>query len=144
MLSRKFFARISASISKAKSQAGVPRSDRPFGGVNVIVVGDFHQFPPIIGRPLYWLIDASKDDAEELLGRALYEQFQIVVRLTEQVRVIDVDWLDLLQHIRSGSCRAQHIQMLRSLIITDPNCPQTDFKSAPWNDAVLITPRHSV
>ncbi|KAF8123276.1 hypothetical protein EV363DRAFT_1435963 [Boletus edulis] len=116
MLSRKFLARVSASISTAKN---------------------FHQFPPVIGRPLYWSIDPTKDDGEDLLGRSLYEQFKTV-------RVNDTEWLDLLRHVRNGNCRAQHIKMLRSLIITNPESPPTDFATCPWNEAVLITPRHAV
>ena len=144
MLSRKFFARISSSICSAKILAGVSGSDLPFGGVNVILVGDFHQFPPVMGRPLYWPIDPLKDDGEELLGRSLYERFKTVVRLTQQVRVIDEGWLDVLRHVRYGSCRAHHLQQLRSLIITNSQCPPVDFFSTPWNDAVLVTPRHAV
>ncbi|KAF8441320.1 hypothetical protein L210DRAFT_799274, partial [Boletus edulis BED1] len=53
MLSRKFLARISSSIRTGKSLAGALGSDLAFGGINVILVGDFHQFPPVIGRPLY-------------------------------------------------------------------------------------------
>ncbi|KIK77096.1 hypothetical protein PAXRUDRAFT_36833 [Paxillus rubicundulus Ve08.2h10] len=108
----------------------------PFGGINMILVGDFHQFPPVTGRPLYWLIDPAKDDAEELLGRSLYEQFKTVC-------VINAEWLDLLRHICNGSCHAQHIKILCSLIITNPQCPPTDFKLPAWNEAVLITQHHS-
>ena len=144
MLSRKFLARISSTIRTAKALAGVKGSDLPFGGVSVILVGDFHQFPPVTGRPLYWPIDPLKDDAEELLGRALYDQFETAIRLTEQVRVIDAEWLDVLHHVRNGSCRTHHIEILCSLVLADPCCVTPDFTSYPWNDAILVTPRHSV
>ena len=143
MVSRKFLAQISASIADGKNLAGDTK-DLPFGGVNVILVGDFHRFPPIGGKPLYWPIDPAKDNAEESLGRMLYEQFKTVVRLKEQVRVIDPEWLDVLHHVRNGSCRAKHIEILRSLIISKSTCPETNFEDAPWNEAVLITPRHAV
>ncbi|KIN94128.1 hypothetical protein M404DRAFT_169106, partial [Pisolithus tinctorius Marx 270] len=39
---------------------------------------------------------------EELLGRRIYEQFNVVVRLKTQVRVTDAEWVDLLQHVRNG------------------------------------------
>ena len=147
MVSRTLFARLSAYIAKGKALAGESDTKKPFGGVNVIVSGDFHQFPPVAGSrnaPLFWPCDSSKDSAEELLGRKLYEEFNIVVRLKEQVRVTDPDWLDLLQHVRHGSCRAHHVKLLRSLIITNTSCPPTDFSTPPWNESVLITPRHAV
>ncbi|KAH7926339.1 hypothetical protein BV22DRAFT_1063053, partial [Leucogyrophana mollusca] len=129
MVSRALFAKLSAYIARGKSLA------------------DFHQFPPVVCKksaPLYWPCDPSKDTAEEMLGRKLYEEFIIVVRLKEQVRVTDPEWLDLLRHVRHGSCHPHHIELLRSLIITDPRCPPTDFTIPPWNNAVLITPRHCV
>ncbi|OJA15245.1 hypothetical protein AZE42_11257 [Rhizopogon vesiculosus] len=143
MASRKFSARLLAYIAKGKSLAGVKDADRAFGGVNVIIIGDFHQFPPIASRrsaSLYWPCNPSKDSAEELLGRKLYGEFKIVVRLKEQVRVIDPEWLDLLRHVRHDSCRAHHIELLQSLVITNPACRLTDFVTPPWNEA----PCHSV
>ena len=142
-----FFARLSAYIAKGKALTGESDTNKPFGGVNVILSGDFHQFPPVVGgrnAPLFWPCDSSKDSAEELLGRKLYEEFSIVVRLKEQVSVTDPDWLDLLQHVRHGSYRAHHIKLLRSLIITNPSCPPIDFTTPPWNEAVLVTPHHAV
>ena len=68
MLSCKFFAHVSAAICKAKSLAGAPNAHLPFSGANIIVVSDFHQFPPVIGHPLYWQIDLLRDNSEDLLG----------------------------------------------------------------------------
>jgi hypothetical protein len=113
----------------------------------VILVGDFHQFPPVARKqsaPLYWPCNPAKDKPEDMLGRQIYEKFTTVVRLTEQVRTTDPVWQDLLQHVRHGSCRGNHLQILRDLIITSPKCPPTDFNQEPWNDAVLVTPRHGV
>ena len=67
-----------------------------------------------------------------------------MVRLTQQVRVVDEEWLDVLRHARYGSCRAHHLQRLHSPIITNSRCPPVDFFSTPRNDTVLVTPRHAV
>jgi len=146
-VSHTFFARLSAYIAKGKALASKSDTNKPFGGVNAILSGNFHQFPPVASSrnaPLFWPCDSSKDNAEELLGRKLYEEFSIVVHLKEKVRITDPNLLDLMQHVRHSSCRAHHIKLLRSLIITSSLCPPIDFTTLPWNEAVIVTPRHSV
>ena len=118
-----------------------------FGGLNVILVGDFHQFPPVATKPsaaLYCRCNPAKDTQNDLLGRKLYEQFDTIIRLKTQVRVTDPEWLDLLQHIRHGNCNERHIAMLRQVIVTHNDCPVTDFTTSPWKDALLVTLRHAV
>jgi hypothetical protein len=34
--------------------------------------------------------------------------------------------------------------MIRKLIITNPDCPPTDYNVSPWTDARLVTPHHAV
>ena len=143
MLSRKFFATLSRIISTAMEKG----NDNIFGGLNVILVGDFHQFPPVVASqsaPLYWPANAGRDSEDDILGRKIFEQFLTVVQLKRQIRIRDMEWNDVLGHVRRGNCRQRHIDIIKKLIITNPACPPTDFSKAPWKDARLITPRHAV
>ena len=146
MLSKTLLSKLSKIIARAKSSEPAT-NDLPFGGINVILAGDFHQFPPVVTKnnaPLYYPSNVEKDNLEDLHGRDIYEQFNTVVCLRQQIRVHDPVWTDLLRHVRYGNCREEHLKLLRSLIVTNPDCPPTDYQSAPWNDAVIITPRHGV
>lgn len=143
MLSRSFLSKLCRIISSAMED----EDENVFGGINVILVGDFHQFPPVVARrsaPLYWPADPRNDSEEDIFGRKIYEQFTTVVQLHQQIRVRDPKWHDLLQHVRYGNCLQHHIDTLKKLIITNPDCPMTDYNSPPWNDTKLVTPRHSV
>ena len=143
MLSRSFFAKLSRIITIAMETT----DDNVFGGLNVALGGDFHQFPPVVARrsaPLYWPVDCRRDSEDDILGRKIYEQFTTVVQLKEQIRVQDPEWHDVLQHVRHGNCLQRHIDILKKLIITNPDCPPTDYNSSPWDDAKLVTPRHGV
>ena len=53
-------------------------------------------------------------------------------------------WRDFLQHLRLGRVQEDHVKMLRTLVLTNPKCVETDFSSEPWNSASLVTPRHGV
>jgi hypothetical protein len=143
MLSKDFFARLSRNISIAKNA----ENDDSFGGLSVILLGDFHQFPPV-ARPirdaLFYSYNAERDGPTSQIGRAIYEQFSTVVILKEQKRVSDPVWLDFLQHLRQGQVNESHLRMLRSLIVRRQAGMSTNFHIDPWRDAVLVTPRHAV
>jgi len=147
MVSCEMFAKLSSIISRVKTVINGSSTNEPFGGLNVILVGNFHQFPPVAAKPtapLYYPSNPEKDTDNEMVGRKLYEQFEVVVRLKTQVWVTDPHWLDVLQHIWHGNCSDEHITTLRELVLSHDRCPVTDFTSEPWSKALLVTPRHAV
>lgn len=110
--------------------------------MNIIFFGDFHQFPPIIRKEaLYYPDDARLGPR---VGRQLYELFTTVVTLTQQMRVKDRAWTEMLERLREGACSSADVGMVKSLDISNAACPETDFSRAPWIDAVLVTSRNSV
>ncbi|OSC97674.1 hypothetical protein PYCCODRAFT_1330794, partial [Trametes coccinea BRFM310] len=142
MLSKTFFTILLRSIALGLDAADLSK-------LNLILCGDFHQFPPVAVSPreaLYRLPNLERDDADCLLGRKLYKEFTTVVILKEQMRISDAVWHDFLTHLRYGSVRPDHLKMLRSLVVnaeSDGN-DAVDFGCEPWSDAVLVTPRHAV
>ena len=57
-----------------------------------------------------------------MLGHKLYEQFDVVVGLTTQVRVMDSVWVDLLRWARHGKCFKEDLLTLQELVLIDPKC----------------------
>lgn len=148
MIDREFFAVMSKNISIAKKSQTPDSIHAPFGGISVILCGDFHQFPPVIKgvpgalfqpnvatpavtkpkksktKPLQPKTETQvKKDLMSQTGREIYERFTTVVLLTEQMRVSDPIWRALLQRMRRGQTAEQDFDTLRSLIITRPECP---------------------
>ena len=114
-----------------------------FGGINVILVGDFHQFPPP-GREDLALYNSKPRTKTAVIGRAIFEQFETVVVLREQNRIRDVRWMEILRHARTGECTENDIGEIRKLVMTEPDCDVPNFEQEPWLSAVLVTPRHGV
>ena len=96
MLSKTFLARLSCAISMAVTG----RETQIFGGINVILCGDLHQFPPVAsqGDALFYP-PRPKDSQDSQLGWEIYQQFKTVVALTQQYRVADPEWNDFLRHL---------------------------------------------
>ena len=87
-----------------------------FGGLPVVILmGDFHQFPPVQGQPLW---KAPRNDTEQD-GKLIWNQFQQVVILDEQMRQAeDVSYQNLLRRARSGTLTPDDLTMLDSKVIT--------------------------
>ncbi|KAG2750955.1 hypothetical protein P692DRAFT_20727611 [Suillus brevipes Sb2] len=111
---------------------GMPRSDtwinRPSA---VVVLGDFHQFPPVAGhnRALYSQRPTSNKCQ---LGRNIYTEFNTVINLSQQIRITDPVWLDILGRARIGACTSEDLSEIRRLVLTMEDCKVPDFSVAPW------------
>jgi hypothetical protein len=113
--------------------------------MHIIKSGDFHQFPPVTNPTGALYIDRSdKDSKHALIGREIFLQFDKVVILDKQNRIRDDVWANILSRLRVGKCNQNDLKEIRTLVLTNPECDVPDFSKAPWDEAILVTPRHSV
>ncbi|MEK7554080.1 MAG: helix-turn-helix domain-containing protein [Patescibacteria group bacterium] len=97
----------------------IRRSDKPFGGLTVILVGDFFQLPPV---------SRNKEVKFAYTSPTWRELNLITCYLTEQYRQDDSDFLNVLSAIRSGEVEEMHHErlMTRSVVQEDlpPDAPK--------------------
>ncbi|KAJ3991581.1 hypothetical protein F5050DRAFT_1549469, partial [Lentinula boryana] len=136
MISQSFLAELEKNISIGKKNA---INGCTFGGLNILLCGDFHQFPPVVAPKdgLYMPAAPGVDSILQCTGRILYEEFSTIVILQEQMRVVDPEWREMLTRLRHGNVQKKDIDLLRGMIITDTTAGQ-------WEKACLATPQHGV
>jgi DNA replication protein DnaC len=112
MISAHFFDQVSERISKAKSWE--PSSiGKPFGGVNLIIMGDIGQLSPVNAASLfsYKLVKQVKENTIQtpagqgvLNGAFLWRQLNKVVELKDNMRAKgDEHFINMLSRIRCGN-----------------------------------------
>ncbi|HEX8993790.1 MAG TPA: AAA family ATPase [Candidatus Paceibacterota bacterium] len=96
----------------------VRRSSRVFGGLQVVLVGDFFQLPPIVKRDEFAQMSFDDAGAPEM-GRVFAYQSPawermnpIVCYLSEQHRQEDMEFLDVLSAVRRGAVTHEHRALL--------------------------------
>ncbi|OKO97720.1 ATP-dependent DNA helicase PIF1 [Penicillium subrubescens] len=98
-----------------------------FGGLPVVIfIGDFFQFPPVLGPALWREPRRGLDEDEN--GRLLWHQFKEVIILDEQMRQAEGDtpFRDLLSRARTGTLTEADRSFLNSKTITSLVSPQLE------------------
>ncbi|SJL04870.1 uncharacterized protein ARMOST_08241 [Armillaria ostoyae] len=127
MFEKSLLCKLSDSAMVTRSQIGLSNADRPFGGMNMIISRDFHQFPPVTNVHAALYNPANSSDLATW-GHALYRQFETVVLLKDQIL---------------GECMGDDVNLLDSVTLDSLNCLPTDLSQPPWRDAIFITSQNS-
>jgi hypothetical protein len=90
----------------------VRKDDRPFGGIQVILCGDFFQLPPV-----------NRQDGRQgsfVVNAGIWEEFDpVICYLQEQHRQDDDEFLEILNAMRAGDVRRRHAEMLLKRVDAD-------------------------
>ena len=147
MMTTSIMTLVSQVSGRVRNGNGAMDSTVPFGGLNLILLGDFHQFEPVANTRSSLYSRPRSDQKEKLtsvIGRNLWSQFDTIITLTEQKRIIDAGWMETLNRSRTGDCTKEDLHEIRKLVLTNPECHIPDFDKAPWDEAILVTPRNSM
>ncbi len=114
-----------ATLSLADKVCGFVRDDpAPFGGLQVVLVGDFFQLPPVAPRdPSAPQLPGMAPTHDFAFGASVWNELDLhTCYLTEQHRQSDDSFLGLLTAMRSGNVQESHHELLLSRRVrpTDP------------------------
>ena len=114
----------------------------PFGGLQVVLVGDFFQLPPVMRRRSDpGMLDFADGDDDFGAGfahgsSAWRDLDPMVCYLSEQHRQDDQPFLDVLDSIRANACTGEHRDRLAARIIAHDRLPPTRTRLFTHNAAV--------
>ena len=80
------------------------RGDGPFGGVQIVLVGDFFQLPPVVR--------GEKEIIFAFEAQAWRDANPVTCYLTEQHRQSEPEFLDILNAMREGTVTEEHKRIL--------------------------------
>ncbi|MEM8573588.1 MAG: AAA family ATPase [Pseudomonadota bacterium] len=117
-------------------------NNAPFGGMQVVLVGDFFQLPPVVRRQstdgmLQFGGADDETDAAFAHGSSAWRDLDpTVCYLSEQHRQDDEPFLDILAAIRANACTGVQRERLESRIVAHDTLPPTRTRLFTHNAAV--------
>lgn len=100
--------------------------NKPFGGVQLLMIGDLQQLPPVIKEEEWSLLREYYDTAYFFSSNALKKIRYFIIELKQVYRQNDEQFLKLLNSIRENKCDRSILEALNSRYIPGFNPPKED------------------
>lgn len=94
-------------------------SSKPFGGVQLLMIGDLHQLAPVIKDDEWQMLSPYYETVFFFSSRALMKTNTISIELNQIFRQSDAVFIDLLEQIRTRNITPAVLQMLNSRCLPD-------------------------
>ena len=95
------------------------RSSEPFGGVQLLMIGDLHQLPPVVKREEWALLQEHYESAYFFSSLALQKTSFIPLELKRIYRQSDPAFIELLNRVRDNSLDNAALDSLNQRHIPD-------------------------
>lgn len=92
----------------------VRRDMRPFGGVQMLFIGDLYQLPPVVREHEWQVLREHYSSPFFFDAKVLREHPPVLLELSKIYRQNDSDFIDLLNNIRNNKCTSQDLEYLNA------------------------------
>ena len=93
--------------------------NEPFGGVQVLLIGDTFQLPPIVSNEEWKILEMFYDSPFFFHSQVIQDNPPVYVELKKIYRQKDSQFIDLLNHIRINTLNESDIALLQSRHLPD-------------------------
>lgn len=86
--------------------------NEPFGGVQVLMIGDLYQLPPIVREQEWQILSRFYPSMHFFEAKALQNSGMVYLELDKIFRQQDQEFIDVLNHLRDNQITADDIRLL--------------------------------
>ncbi len=108
------------------------RNNLPFGGIQVLFIGDLLQLPPVVKREEWELLKPFYNSIYFFDALVLQNSKPVYIELDKIYRQTDQRFVDLLNNLRNNKVSADDNKLLNSYY-------KPDFKSSPNDNYITLT-----
>jgi len=101
------------------SLRNVRRNNAPFGGVQVLFIGDLLQLPPVVRSDEWNFLRNYYRGIHFFNAKVLEEQAPLYIELTTIYRQQDQDFIQVLNHLRDNQITNEDVRVLNRYVKTD-------------------------
>lgn len=99
---------------------------RPFGGVQLLMIGDLHQLPPVVKEEEWRLLREYYQTPYFFSSQALRQSDPVAIELKHIYRQSDDAFIELLNKVRDNRLDEQALETLNSRFVADFDPPEED------------------
>ncbi len=104
----------------------IRRNDRPFGGVQVLFIGDLMQLPPIVKREEKTILDQYYKGSFFFHAKVIQEQPPLYIELEKIYRQSDTEFIGLLNNLRNNHISPENVELLNQYVRPQFDATQHD------------------
>lgn len=104
----------------------VRRDMRPFGGIQILFIGDLYQLPPVVRDHEWHILKNHYSSTFFFDAKVLRSSALVKLELQQIYRQRDPEFIDILNNIRNNKCTAADLDRLNGHYVTDFVPPAED------------------